>query len=135
MTAALNHIASPGAPTLCGLTPSAKVKAWDFCSIDLTPGWCPVCVAGLEETYPLTDERRQELFNVGILTLASGLWMQKTGAADGMSDREWGEIRAYLTERVMTWKTSDPEWKERHKIDGAALAYVVAVLEACEGGR
>jgi len=131
------HIACANAPTLCGLGPAPDLNAWDFCSIDVVPGWCPACVRLLEQSHPLTDERRAECADIGVLDLAQALWMNKSGAADGMSDTEWGEARAYLTERVMTWSVppGDSGWPARDAIDNAALAYVQAVLAACRGPR
>lgn len=131
------HIAPANSPTLCGLDLTPDLKAYDFCSIDVSPGWCPACVHLLEQDHPLTDERREALADLGIFTIAQALWMQKTGAADGMPDAEWYEARAYLNERVMTWSVppSGVEWPAKDAVDHAALVYVQAVLIACQGRR
>lgn len=131
------HIAPANAPTLCGLDLTPDLNAYDFCSIDVSPGWCPACVRLLEHDHPLTDERRGALAKIGVLNIAQELWMQKTGAADGMPDAEWYEARAYLNERVMVWSVppEDSGWPAKDAVDHAALVYVQAVLIACQGRR
>ena len=131
------HIAPANSPTLCGLDPSPDLNAYDFCSIDVSPGWCPTCVRLLEQDHPLTDERREALAGLGIFAIAQALWMHKTGAAEGMPDAEWYEARAYLTERVMTWSVppDGAEWPAKDAIDHAALVWMQAVLIACQGRR
>lgn len=86
----------------------------------------------LKETHLGTENR---LFKMGLLSLASGLREQSTGASDPWARREILEVKAYLYRRVATWdyKQTTPE---RTRYDTAVRELVLSALlevEAREG--
>lgn len=74
----------------------------------------------------LTDARREQLFQRGILDIAFSLRHSASGLSEPLTDEVAKEYEAYLDERLANWK---PSIKKYAEVDELVRELILAILQ------